>query len=96
MALSDYAHHNEEAKRIWWEEEGKHDQDPIEHDDMLYLDSQTEAMDAFYEEHYEDSTEDIVKTLSDADYRTRWPKAAQAFATILADRGLAAVGDLPC
>ena len=24
MPLADYAHHNEEAERIWWEEEGKH------------------------------------------------------------------------
>lgn len=24
MPLEDYAHHNEEARHIWWEEEGKH------------------------------------------------------------------------
>lgn len=24
MSLADYAHHNEEAERIWWEEEGRH------------------------------------------------------------------------
>lgn len=24
MSRADYAHHNEEADRIWWEEEGKH------------------------------------------------------------------------
>jgi hypothetical protein len=25
MAISDYAHHNEEAKQIWWLEEGRHE-----------------------------------------------------------------------
>ena len=24
MPLADYSHHNEEAARIWWEEEGRH------------------------------------------------------------------------
>jgi hypothetical protein len=24
VPLSDYAHHNEEAHQIWWQEEGKH------------------------------------------------------------------------
>jgi hypothetical protein len=86
MPLSDYAHHNEEARRIWWEEEGRHDQDPIEHDDMLQQDSEFMAMAAFYEEHCEDSNEEILKMLCDADYRRRWPKAANALATILTDR----------
>jgi len=27
MALSDYAHWNEDAERIWWEEEGRHVED---------------------------------------------------------------------
>jgi hypothetical protein len=31
MALSDYAHWNEDAPRIWWEEEGRHVESP---DDM--------------------------------------------------------------
>lgn len=25
MPVSDYAHHNEEAMAIWWQEEGRHD-----------------------------------------------------------------------
>lgn len=25
MPLADYAHWNEEAERVWWEEEGKHE-----------------------------------------------------------------------
>jgi len=28
MPLEDYSHHNEEAQRIWWEEEGKHENNP--------------------------------------------------------------------
>jgi hypothetical protein len=88
MPLSDYTHHNEEARRIWWEEEGRHDQDPLEYDDMMEQDSQMDAMDAFFEEHYEDSNESIVEKLCDADYRTRWPKAAQALAAILSERTL--------
>ena len=28
MSRSDYAHHNEEQDRIWWEEEGKHANEP--------------------------------------------------------------------
>jgi hypothetical protein len=87
MPISDYSHHNEEAFRIWWEEEGRHDQDPIEHDDMLQQDSEFMAMASFYEEHYEDNDEQIIATLCDADYRMRWPKAAKALATILTDRG---------
>ena len=34
MPLSDYEHHNEEAQRIWWEEEGKHESEPREYDDQ--------------------------------------------------------------
>ena len=29
MPLEDYSHHNEEAQRIWWEEEGKHEAENI-------------------------------------------------------------------
>lgn len=86
MPISDYSHHNEEARRIWWEEEGRHDQDPIEYDDMLREDTEMDAMDAFAEEHYEDSTESIVAKLADTEYCDRWPKAAKVLASILADR----------
>jgi hypothetical protein len=34
MALSDYAHWNEDALAIWWQEEGRHDNgDPPDFDD---------------------------------------------------------------
>jgi len=32
MPIGDYAHWNEEAPRIWWEEEGKHDLGPSDPD----------------------------------------------------------------
>jgi len=43
MARSDYAHHNEEADLIWYQEEGKHHEDnepnaPDDHDDQYYGD----------------------------------------------------------
>lgn len=33
MPISDYSHWNEEAPRVWWEEEGKHQSEPTEPDD---------------------------------------------------------------
>lgn len=45
MSRADYAHHNEEQDRIWWEEEGKHegnnepsDPDPGDYDHEEQLD----------------------------------------------------------
>jgi len=32
MPISDYAHWNEDAPRIWWEEEGRHVPEPCEPD----------------------------------------------------------------
>lgn len=29
MSRADYAHHNEDADRIWWEEEGRHGHDGV-------------------------------------------------------------------
>ena len=33
MSLSDYAHWNEDAQYMWWEEEGKHVEDEPDYDD---------------------------------------------------------------
>ena len=33
MALSDYSHHNEEASIVWWQEEGRHPDEPVERED---------------------------------------------------------------
>ena len=38
MSRSDYAHWNEEQDRVWWEEEGKHQDDPNEWDDDSWRD----------------------------------------------------------
>ena len=34
MSRADYAHHNEEADRIWWAEEGQFQGDPNEGSDL--------------------------------------------------------------
>lgn len=34
MPLADYAHHNEEAAHIWWQEEGRFESAPMDHDDF--------------------------------------------------------------
>jgi hypothetical protein len=47
MPISDYAHWNEEAPIIWWQEEGKHDDQPDYHsldDDGYYEDHPPEGM----------------------------------------------------
>lgn len=33
MPLKDYAHWNEKAERIWWEEEGRHETEPPDVDE---------------------------------------------------------------
>ena len=33
MAISDYSHHNEDAKHLWWQEEGQFASDPHDWDD---------------------------------------------------------------
>lgn len=33
MPLTDYAHWNEDAERVWWEEEGRHVEEPPDPDD---------------------------------------------------------------
>lgn len=39
MALADYAHHNEDARAIWWQEEGRFEggaPDPYDYDDVPF------------------------------------------------------------
>lgn len=46
MPLSDYSHWNEEASRVWWEEEGKHEgmQEPTDdNDDQDWRDCDDES-----------------------------------------------------
>jgi len=78
MSLSDYAHWNEDAERIWWEEEGRHD--PCDHIPEDYGDDwfdagSVEAEEAYAEELGEYSDDQLIELIVDADYRARWPKA---------------------
>lgn len=84
MSRADYAHWNEDADRIWWEEEGRHE--PSEPD---YEGINDDAADAFAEEVAEMEAEEIIAMLSDADYRRRWPLAVKVLQWELDDRGVA-------
>ena len=69
MPLADYAHHNEEAERIWWEEEGKHhDADLEAHyaDDFGGREDAYGPADAYAEELGEiDDDVELIDMLSD-------------------------------
>jgi hypothetical protein len=74
MSRADYAHWNEEATRVWWEEEGRHAEEP--RDDYYYDDPlESSAADAFAEELGETTTDDLAEMLADREYLNRWPKA---------------------
>jgi hypothetical protein len=83
MPLADYTHWNEDAERIWWEEEGKH----AESDAEAWREEEYSAADAFAEECYEDDVEHLKELLADADYNARWPKARRVIEHVLRDRG---------
>ena len=81
MPLSDYAHHNEEARRIWWEEEGRHADEPREPD---YDRDAYGPADAFAEEMAELNDDDLR-----AEYELQSnPDARQIIKDELANRGL--------
>jgi hypothetical protein len=87
MPIADYSHWNEEAERVWWEEEGRHsDEPPYDPDD--YLPASNEAADAFAEECAERSETSLLRDLCDADYRRRWPKAVPIIQAELTCRGI--------
>ncbi len=54
MSLADYAHWNENAEYMWWNEEGKHVEEP-EYDPDVYLDDRA---DAYAEEMAEQAHQD--------------------------------------
>lgn len=83
MPLADYAHWNEDAERVWWEEEGKHAERDMEDDRAAEYD----AADAFAEECYEMEPGELRELLADAEYLTRWPKAKRVIEDVLRDRG---------
>jgi hypothetical protein len=82
MPIADYAHWNEEAQRVWWEEEGRHEADPSSYEDPSDLD----ALDCFCEEASEWDDETIRGYLTDPEWCVEWPSATRALRAILADR----------
>ena len=83
MPLADYAHWNEEAPQVWWQEEGRH----MESDGEAAREEQYDADEAFFDDHADDSTEDLKAMLADEAYCARWPRAAKCIRWILKDRG---------
>lgn len=92
MPISDYAHHNEEAPRIWWEEEGRHadEREPMDDDDR---EQSYGAADAFAEELAEYEDEALFALLADEEYHARWPKARSIIEDEVRDRGSVLVNE---
>lgn len=87
MPLADYSHHNEEAQRIWWEEEGKHAD--ADREAYFAADSpEMQAADAFAEELGEMDSQALLTMYGDSDYLARWPKAKPLIEWELRERGL--------
>lgn len=83
MPLADYAHWNEDAQRMWWEEEGRH----AETDARDWENEQLGAADAFAEELAEYDTEQLEALMLDVEYHARWPKAKKLIEWELKHRG---------
>lgn len=86
MPLADYAHWNEEAELVWWQEEGRHVEEPDYGDPQEDYDRYS-AADAFAEELYEHDEEGLRAMLEDKDYLARWPKAERIIKNVMLDRG---------
>lgn len=86
MPIADYAHHNEEAERIWWEEEGTHE--PMQSEEYGREDFYN-AADAFAEELGETETPELRELLTDQEYLARWPRAKEMIEWELKNRGAA-------
>lgn len=84
MPLADYAHWNEEAGRVWWEEEGRHPYNELVVDEEPIL---SDAADAFAEDCAEWETEALWRMLHDEDYQARWPKTRPIIEWELRERG---------
>lgn len=84
MPLEDYAHWNEEAEQVWWQEEGKHADSDHEDDDLI---ERNEAADCFMEELYENNETELRAMLENGEYVRRWPKARAIILTVMRDRG---------
>lgn len=66
MSRADYAHWNEDADRIWWEEEGKHAETDAESDREDFY----SAADAYAEELAEYDDEELLQARLEA----TWPQ----------------------
>lgn len=68
MARSDYAHWNEEQDLVWWQEEGRHiEEPPFQDDDELF--GHRDAEDAAHEDFYEkcqDTDLDELRSMRDS------------------------------
>jgi hypothetical protein len=84
VPLSDYAHWNEEAPRIWWEEEGKH----AESDAEACEEEKYEAEQAFADELSDTEDEELLAMLLDTNYLQRWPRAKALIEWEIKDRKL--------
>lgn len=91
MSRADYAHWNEEADRVWWEEEGKHAESDAENArwerDNEDWEAHQDAADAFADDVAEMDVEEIKRTLADAVYLAKWPKAESILKRELEYRG---------
>lgn len=54
MPLRDYAHWNEDAQRVWWEEEGRHGSEEPDYDPDDYLPDWEDADEEEAANHFED------------------------------------------
>ncbi len=86
MSRADYSHWNEDADRIWWEEEGRHVEEPPFLDDDEFFGDYDDAADAFAEECWETETVTLIAWLCDADRRRRFPKEVPIIIDALNDK----------
>lgn len=92
MALADYTHHNEEAERVWWEEEGRwHDEDDI---DAQHAADYGPA-EAYAEELTELDDVDLIDLYSDRAYTDRWPQTVPVIRAEMARRGITLASESP-
>jgi hypothetical protein len=95
VSREDYAHWHEEQNRIWWEEEGRHsDFDRDVSYEEAELEATQGAAEAFAEDLAENDAHQIIKTICDADYRRRWPKAVPLIEREMRYRGISTIGEL--
>ena len=88
MPLADYAHWNEEAEQVWWQEEGRHGDEPLDPDYDRDRSDELDALDAFGEEVAEWSADEILDRLADPEWCARWPRCVPILRDELEYRGV--------